>query len=69
MSKALILATFLLAGFQRGWTGVRPGDQDVGQRPLGGDVLRWPEEALSHQRKAEEEGLDQPVRHHPGEFR
>ena len=32
------------------------GDQDAGQRSPRGDVLRWGEEALPHQRQAQEEG-------------
>ncbi len=37
------------------------GDKDAGQWSLGSNVLRRPEETLPHQRKTEEESLDQPV--------
>ena len=59
---------FVSTGLQRGRAGVRSGDENVGQRPLGGHVLRRSQTAVSHQRKAPEESLDQSVRHHSGKF-
>merc|ERR1711971_113944 len=53
------------ASLQGGWPGVCPGDKDVGQRTSRGNVLRWGQTTLPHQRQAQEEGVDKPVRHCP----
>lgn len=42
-----------------------PGDEDARERPPRGHVLRRREAAVPHSWQAEEEGLDQPVRHCP----
>ena len=36
---------------------IRPGDENVGKREIGGLLLRRFQQALSHQRKTKEEGL------------